>query len=242
MHASWLFLLSLLLALPITSPLALLSPLPTRTRPDFPILQNPPEADPPLVYLDSSATSQKPLAVLNSLTDYYSFHNANVHRGAHRLSRDATEMYESARDKLSAFINSPSRSSVVFTKGATESINLITNTWGRQNLGPGDEVVLSVMEHHSNIVPWQLLKQYHSQDIVIKFCPLNENNDDLDYEALAGMITERTKVVSLVHTSNVLGVTTDASRIYKIVRSQAAPEAGKGRKRVLERQKSAFWS
>jgi cysteine desulfurase/selenocysteine lyase len=162
--------------------------------------------------------------VLNALQDYYSYHNANVHRGAHRLSREATSLYEEARDSLAGLVNCD-RSEIVFTKGATEGINLIASTWGRANLVYGDEIVLSVLEHHSNIVPWQLLQRLQEGGITIRYCPLDSEGGGLDYEALGRLVTRRTKIVSLAHTSNVLGCTTDSPRVAELVRTQAHPDA-----------------
>ena len=149
--ASW---FTTAVVLPATAvPRALGAPL----RDDFPLLHQSVWENKPLVYLDSAATSQKPLSVLQAMEDHQRRDNANVHRGAHLLSVRSTESYEGARNKVAAFVNAASRSEIVFTRGATEAINLVAQTWGRANLCEGDEVVLSVMEHHSNLVPWQML-------------------------------------------------------------------------------------
>src|SRR5437868_5937697 len=126
-------------------------------RADFPILHQEHHAGVPLVYLDNAATSQKPLKVIEALDDYYRRYNANVHRGIHKLSEEATSAYEGARIKIKRFINATNRREIIFTRGTTESLNLVANTWGRANLKAGDVVVSTVMEHHSNIVPWQIL-------------------------------------------------------------------------------------
>ncbi len=205
-----------LLMLPAACPLSLpLSSLPTQTRPDFPILKT-------CTYLDNSATTHKPLPVLSAMDEHYNERNANVHRGAHRLSRAATEAYETARSNIAKFMNANAKD-LIFTSGATESLNLIARSWGDANLSEGDEIVLTVMEHHSNIVPWQMLKN-RRPGINIKFCPLSADGG-LDYEALEGLITERTKVVSVVHTSNVLGCTTDTSLISSLVKLRAHPDS-----------------
>ena len=134
-------------------------PLGAALRADFPLLHQEVWEAKPLVYLDSAATSQKPTCVLEAMQHHQQKDNANVHRGAHLLSVRSTDSYESARDKVAGFINAASRSEVIFTRGATEAINLVAQTWGRANLGEGDEIILTVMEHHSNLVPWQMLAE-----------------------------------------------------------------------------------
>jgi cysteine desulfurase/selenocysteine lyase len=170
-------------------------------RADFPILQRK-IGDKPLVYLDSAATSQKPEAVLRVMDDYYRQHNANVHRGVHTLSEEATTLYEGVRTKVAHLIHSPHERQIVFTRGTTEGINLVANTWGRANLGPGDEVLISEMEHHSNIVPWQILQQ--QLGFTLRYVPFNDEGT-LVLEQLDDLLTERTKLVSIVHVSNALG-------------------------------------
>ena len=133
-----------------------------KVRPDFPLLHQEVNGK-PLVYLDNAATSQKPVFVLNILRDYYEQYNANVHRGAHTLSAKATDAYEGARDKVAKFINAGSRQEIIYTRNASEAINLVAYSWGMNNLQAGDEIILSVMEHHSNIVPWQLVAQKRVQ-------------------------------------------------------------------------------
>eukprot|EP00586_Coscinodiscus_wailesii_P018552 CAMPEP_0172501106 /NCGR_PEP_ID=MMETSP1066-20121228/146159_1 /TAXON_ID=671091 /ORGANISM="Coscinodiscus wailesii, Strain CCMP2513" /LENGTH=495 /DNA_ID=CAMNT_0013275711 /DNA_START=54 /DNA_END=1541 /DNA_ORIENTATION=+ len=173
-----------------------------------------------LIYLDSAATSQKPKQVLDALRDYYTTSNANVHRGAHALSRRATEQYEAARDTARKFVNARSRNEIVFTSGATEAINLVASTLGRK-LKAGDEIVVSVMEHHSNIVPWQIVAK--DTGAVVKFVPVNEEGE-LDREVLEGLICPRTKVVSLQHVSNVMGCVNDVDGITRLVRERAHPD------------------
>lgn len=171
-------------------------------RADFPLLHQEVWEGKQLVYLDSAATSQKPTCVLDAMQQHQQNDNANVHRGAHLLSVRSTDSYEGARDKVAGFINAASRSEVIFTRGATEAINLVAQTWGRANLGEGDEIVLTVMEHHSNLVPWQMLAE--ERGFTIKFAPLDAG-ESLDLKALKALITPRTKLVALAHVSNTLG-------------------------------------
>ena len=187
-------------------------------RSDFPIL-NQEVNDHPLVYLDNAATSQKPLAVLEALQDYYRRDNANVHRGVHTLSGRATDAYEGARDKIAAFINAASRQEIVFTRNATEAINLVAYAWGQANLKSGDEIILSVMEHHSNLIPWQLLAQ--KTGAVLKFVQLTDTQEfDLDH--YRSLVCDKTKLVSLVHVSNTLGCINPAKEIAEIAHAQGA--------------------
>ena len=185
---------------------------------DFPLLSG----QSSLTYLDSSATSQRSEFVMGKMREFEEQHNANVHRGAHRLSREATEMYESARSKIVKFINADSRREVVFTRGATESLNLIAKTFCPQYLKDGDEIVLSIMEHHSNIVPWQMYQKFVNPNVIIKFCDVKDGQ--LDYDHLESLMTPKTKVVSIVHTSNALGCTTDAPRISSLKNSLCHPD------------------
>jgi cysteine desulfurase/selenocysteine lyase len=172
-------------------------------RSQFPALQQTVYDGKPLVYLDSAATSQKPRAVLDALQGFYEHDNANVHRGAHALSVRATNAYEAARDKLAAFINASSRREIVFTRGATESINLVAATWGDANVRAGDEIVVSVVDHHANIVPWQLLAQ--RTGATVRFARLDANLGGFDTEHMLSLIGPRTKLVAFAHVSNVLG-------------------------------------
>jgi cysteine desulfurase/selenocysteine lyase len=175
---------------------------PAHIRKDFPILTRSVHGK-PLVYLDSAASSQRPQRVLDAMTDYYQRHHANVHRGAHTLSVEATELYEAARKRVAGFINAPSEASLVFTRNATEALNLIANAWGGKNLAPGDEIVLSEAEHHANLVPWHLIAK--RTGAVIKAIPLREDHR-LDIDELGALLSKRTKLVSIGHVSNVLGV------------------------------------
>jgi len=170
-------------------------------RRDFPILQRQ-VGDQPLVYLDNAATSQKPAAVLQTLDDYYRRYNANVHRGVHTLSEEATQAYEDARVRIARFINAPSAKQVIFTSGTTAGINLVAYTWGRANLGPGDEVLITEMEHHSNIVPWQILRE--QTGFTLRYVPITDEGL-LDLSQLDQLLTERTKLFCFTHMSNVVG-------------------------------------
>ncbi|CAG9460771.1 unnamed protein product [Pedinophyceae sp. YPF-701] len=173
-----------------------------RLREDFPILHQEVNGK-PLVYLDNAATSQKPTQVFEAMSEYYKTDNSNVHRGVHALAARATASYEGARAKVAAFVNAPTDREIVFTRGATEAINLVANTWGAAHLGPGDEVVLTVMEHHSNLVPWQLLAQ--RTGCVLKFCRITETQE-LDMDHMRELIVPgKTKLVACVHVSNMLG-------------------------------------
>jgi cysteine desulfurase / selenocysteine lyase len=171
------------------------------TRPDFPILDQLIH-DQPLVYLDNAATSQKPTAVLDAIVHYYQSDNANVHRGVHTLSSRATDAYEGARDKVAAFVNAVSRQEIVYTRNASEAINLVAYAWGLNTLKAGDEIILSVMEHHSNLVPWQIIAQ--RTGAVLKHVQLTET-EEFDFEHYKSLLSEKTKLVSVVHVSNTLG-------------------------------------
>ncbi|MET7862528.1 cysteine desulfurase [Micromonospora taraxaci] len=199
-----------------------------RVRADFPILDREINGH-PLVYLDSANTSHKPRQVLDVLDEHYARHNANVSRSVHTLGTEATEAYEGARAKVAAFINAPSVDEVVFTKNSTEAINIVAYAFSnaslrpdadsRFRLGPGDEVVISEMEHHSNIVPWQLLCE--RTGATLRWFPVTDQGR-LDESGLEDLVTERTKIVSLVHTSNILGTINATSRITARVREVGA--------------------
>ena len=173
-----------------------------RTRADFPILQQVSSTGQPLVYLDHAATSQKPRVVLDSLQSYYSCDNANVHRGAHQLSARATESFEAARTITAAFVGATTPKEIVFTRNATEAINLVARSWGDAELTDGDEVLLTMMEHHSNLVPWQLLAK--RTGCVIRHVGLTPEGM-LDLDDFIQKLSKRTRLVSLVHISNTLG-------------------------------------
>ncbi len=177
-------------------------PLSPAIRDDFPVLSRKVHGDRPLVYLDNAATSQKPEAVIEAVAGYYRRTNSNVHRGMHALAEEATGDYEAARRAVADFLGAPDPSGVIFTRGTTESINLVAQSWGGANLGPGDEILISVMEHHSNIVPWQLIAQ--RTGAVVRAVPLTPEGD-LDLEAMDRLLSERTKLVSITQVSNALG-------------------------------------
>lgn len=190
----------------------------TQVRSDFPILHQQINGK-PLVYLDNAATSQKPLAVLKALQNYYEQDNSNVHRGVHTLSARATDGYEAARDKVAAFVNAASRQEIVFTRNASEAINLVAYTWGVQNLQPGDEIILSVMEHHSNLIPWQLLAQ--RTGAVLKFVELTATQE-FDLEQFKSLLGPKTRLVSVVHVSNTLGCINPVQEITQLAHQQGA--------------------
>lgn len=189
-----------------------------RVRADFPILHQEVNGK-PLVYLDNAATSQKPLQVINSIRDYYQQYNSNVHRGVHTLSAKATDAYEAARDKVAAFVNAASRQEIVFTRNASEAINLVAYSWGTKNLQRGDEIILSVMEHHSNLIPWQLLAQ--RTGAVLKFVELTPE-EEFDIEQFKSLISDQTKLVSTVHVSNTLGCINPVQEIIAIAHQHGA--------------------
>ncbi|PLZ97053.1 cysteine desulfurase [Fischerella thermalis CCMEE 5268] len=189
-----------------------------QVRLDFPILHQEVNGK-PLVYFDNAATSQKPLFVLDTLRDYYEQYNANVHRGVHTLSAKATEAYEAARDKVAAFVNAASRQEIVFTRNATEAINLVAYSWGMNNLQPGDEIILSVMEHHSNIVPWQFVAA--KTGAVLKFVELTPE-ETLDLEHFQRLLSDKTKLVSVVHVSNTLGCINPVAEICTLAHKYGA--------------------
>ncbi len=174
----------------------------SRYRADFPILDQKAPDGRPLVYLDHAATSQKPRQVLDALQQYYNCDNANVHRGAHQLSARATESFEGARSITADFVGASSPREIVFTRNASEAINLVARTWGDANLREGDEVLLTLMEHHSNLVPWQLLAQ--RTGCVLRHVGITESGE-LDLEDFRAKLSDRTRLVSLVHISNALG-------------------------------------
>jgi len=166
----------------------------------------------PLVYFDNAATSQKPQVVIDALVHYYSHYNANIHRGIHTLAEEATAAYEATRLKVQEFINATSHQEIIFTRGTTESINLVAYSWGRANIKSGDEIIISTLEHHSNIVPWQMLAQ--EKGAILKVVPINENGEFI-FEAFEQLLTDRTKLVSIVHASNALGVINPVEAIIK---------------------------
>ena len=187
-------------------------------RAQFPILQTEVRGK-PLVYLDNAATTQKPRVVIDRIQKYYESENANIHRAVHYLSEVATRRTEEARVIVSRFLNAPDAHEVIFTRGCTDGINLVAGSWGRANIQPGDELILSAMEHHSNIVPWQLLAA--EKGAVIKVAPINDAGELLldEFEAL---FTERTKLVSIIHVSNSLGTIVPAKAIIEMAHARGA--------------------
>lgn len=188
-------------------------------RNDFPILQTTVH-DKPLVYLDNAATSQKPISVITEAQKYYSTMNSNVHRGVHALSGVATEAYETARIKIKKFINALGKNEIIFTKGTTESINLVAQSYVRVNLQSGDEVIISEMEHHSNIVPWQLVCD--EKNAILKVIPINDEGE-LILEDFEKLITNRTKFVSVVYASNSLGTINPVKKIIDLAHQNNIP-------------------
>ena len=188
-------------------------------RADFPILSRT-VYDKPLVYFDNAATTQKPLCVLDAMREEYLNVNANVHRGVHWLSQQATELHEAARETVRRFINARSTNEIVFTRGTTEGLNLIASSFSDEFMGEGDEVIISTMEHHSNIVPWQL--QAHRKGIVLKVIPLTESGE-LDMEAYARFFTDKTRIVSVTHVSNVLGTVNPVRELVRIAHEHNVP-------------------
>lgn len=177
----------------------------------FPVLEREVHGK-PLVYLDNAATTQKPLAVIETLDRYYRQYNSNIHRGVHTLSEEATAAYETARGQIASFINAPSDRQVIFTRNATEAINLVAYSWGRANLGSGDEVLITQMEHHANIVPWQILQE--QLGFTLRYVPIT-GDGLLDLDTLDDLLTERTKLFAFVHISNVLGTVNPAAELIQ---------------------------
>ena len=190
-----------------------------RIRADFPLLRQQVHGQ-PLVYLDNAATSQKPQVVIDTLTRYYAEENSNVHRGVHVLSERATEAYEAARANVRRFLNAADTREVIFVRGATEGINLVAQSYGRASIKPGDEIIISWMEHHSNIVPWQMLCE--EKGAVLRVVPINEDGEVLldEYERL---LNPRTKFVALVHVSNALGTINPVKRMIEMAHRQRVP-------------------
>ena len=188
-------------------------------RADFPILGREVYGK-PLVYLDNGATTQKPRVVVEAMTDEYYSVNANVHRGVHFLSQRATELHEGSRETVRAFINARSTAEIIFTRGTTESINLLASSFTESQMREGDEVIVSVMEHHSNIVPWQLMAAKHG--IVIKVIPMTDSGELL-MDAYRELFTERTRIVSVAHVSNVLGTVNPVEEMIRYAHEQGVP-------------------
>ncbi len=189
-----------------------------RIRADFPILGREVHGR-PLVYLDNGATAQKPQSVIDTIDRYYSQQNANIHRGVHHLSQVATTAYEEARETISRWINAPKSSQVLFTRGTTDSINLVASSWGREVLFPGDDMIVSTMEHHSNIVPWQMI--CGERHTTLNVIPMFENGE-LDIDAYRKLFTDRTRMVAITHVSNTLGTVNPVREIIDIAHEAGA--------------------
>jgi cysteine desulfurase / selenocysteine lyase len=191
---------------------------PREIREDFPILKRKVN-DNPLIYFDNAATSQKPKQVIDAIKDFYENHNANVHRAVHTLSQEATELYESAHEEVARFINAKGMEETVFVRGTTEAINLVAYAWGLHNLKRGDEIVVSLMEHHSNIVPWEIISGITKANV-----KYGEVHDDgtLDYESFENLISRKTRMVCLSHVSNVTGIINDVKRVTKVAHENGA--------------------
>ena len=189
-----------------------------RIRRDFPILTERIRGK-PLVYLDNAATTHKPQAVIDAVTRFYSAENSNIHRGVHYLSERATVAYEAVRERVARFLNAPSARQIVFTRGTTESINLVANAFGRSTLGPGDEILITGMEHHSNIVPWQLVAE--ATGAVVKAVPITDAGE-LDLDAFDRLLSPRTRLVAVVHLSNALGTINPVRELVARAHAQGA--------------------
>jgi cysteine desulfurase/selenocysteine lyase len=187
-------------------------------RKQFPILRRTVKGK-PLVYFDNAATTQKPQVVIDALTDYYKLYNANIHRGIHSLAEEATAAYEATRDTIKNFIKAEYREEVIFTRGVTESINLVAYSWGKANLKSGDEIIISGMEHHSNIVPWQLIAE--STGAKLKVIPVDDRGE-LIMEIFYQLLSDKTKLVSIVHASNALGTINPVKEIIAAAHKKGA--------------------
>ena len=190
-----------------------------RIRRDFPILEREVRGK-PLIYFDTAASAQRPLAVIDAVNNFYREHNANVHRGVHTLSQEATDLYEGGRRKLAQFINAPSEREVIFTRGTTESINLVAQSFLRPKLKPGDEILVTHMEHHSNIVPWQILCQ--QTGALLRVVPINQRGE-LEMGALQRLLSERVKMLGIVQVSNALGTINPVAEICRMAKHHGVP-------------------
>ena len=190
-----------------------------RVRADFPILERKVHGK-PLVYLDTAASAQRPRAVIEATDRFYRQHNANIHRGVHLLSQEATDLYETARRAMAGFLNAPAAEEVVFTRGTTEAINLVAQAYLRPKLQPGDEIVVSRMEHHANIVPWQMLRDATGAELQV--IPINERGELL-LDELEGMLSERVKLLGIVHVSNALGTVNPVAEVCRMAKKYDIP-------------------
>lgn len=190
-----------------------------KIRKDFPVLDQEVHAGKKLIYFDSAATSQKPLQVIRAMDDYYARFNANIHRGIHVLAEAATDMYEGARIKIAQFVNAAKADEIIYTRNTTESINLVAYSWGRKNLNAGDVVILTEMEHHSNLVPWQMLAA--EKDLRLEFIPVTEDGL-LELDAYKELLKLQPKLVAFMHMSNVLGTINPAKEIIRLAHEAGA--------------------
>ncbi len=188
-------------------------------RRDFPILERTVRGG-PLSYLDNAASSQRPRAVIDSMSRYYEQSHANVHRGVHWLSQEATDLFEGAREKVRRFINARSTKEIIFVRGTTEAINLVAQSYGRAQFGPGDEILVSWLEHHANIVPWQMLCQ--QTGATLKVAPITQSGE-VDFDAFAALLSPRTKLVALAHVSNALGTVIPVQRFIAAAKARGVP-------------------
>ncbi len=191
----------------------------TDIRKDFPILSREIHGK-PLIYLDNAASAQRPAAMINATADYYGKHNANIHRGVHTLAEEATELYEAARISMAQLINAPSDRNVVFVRGVTEGVNMVSQAFVRPRVKAGDQILITHMEHHSNIVPWQLLAK--QTGVELKVIPINDRGE-LDMEAFAGMLNERVKMLGVVHVSNALGTINPIAEMVRAAKALDIP-------------------
>jgi cysteine desulfurase/selenocysteine lyase len=188
-------------------------------RRDFPILARTVRGK-PLSYLDNAASSQRPRAVIDAISHYYETTHANVHRGVHTLSQEATDLFEGAREKVRGFINARSTREIIFVRGTTEAINLVAQSYGRPRLEPGDEVLISWLEHHANIVPWQLLCQ--QTGATLRIAPITQTGE-IDFDAFEALLSDRTRLVAITHVSNALGTIVPVSRFIRAARQRGIP-------------------
>ena len=190
-----------------------------KIREDFPVLSKKVYDDKPLIWLDSAATSQKPRQVIQALVDYYEGYNANVHRGVHALSMESTERYDEARAKVAAFINADSPETVIWTRNTTESINLVANSWGEDNIKAGDDIVVTALEHHSNLVPWQQLAR--KKDANLRILPITEEHT-LDMDAVDDILSPRTRLLAMTQESNAVGTIVPVKELAEKARAVGA--------------------
>lgn len=202
-------------------------------REQFPILSRTVHGGKPLVYLDTAATSQKPRVVIDAIDGYYAMHNSNVHRGAHTISAEATTMWERTRRTVQQFLNAPREEEVIFTRGTTESVNLVASSWGDQHITAGDEILITGMEHHANIVPWQMLCQ--RKGAILKHIPVLPDGA-LDMDAVPGLLTDRVKMFSMTHVSNTLGTVNDVPALCAMARERGVTTMVDGAQSVLHKK------